>query len=83
MAREGDRLTVRTDHGDARIERTQQGVTVQMPSPQAQLSPGQARQLSQAIRALSEGGGQPQQGGSQQSQQFQQGSSGQQGWSRS
>lgn len=68
MSREGDRLHIRTRHGDARVERTPQGISVQMPSPQAQLTQGQARQLARAIHALADGGSQQSQSQGQQGQ---------------
>lgn len=78
MSKVGDQLTVQTRNGELTMQRTQNGIRLQTPNGQSgEISSGQARQISQALRALASGPGE-----SSQNQQRGGGSSGSQysGW---
>lgn len=53
MSLPGDRLTVPTHQGPARVERTERGVQIQ--APQGELTPNQARQFASAINSICQG----------------------------
>lgn len=60
MSLEGDRLSIPTQNGDVRVERTQQGVRVSTGQGGGlEISLGQARALAQSLQTISQGSGMP------------------------
>jgi len=69
MSREGDRHTISTRLGEVQVQKTGNGIRLDMPQPQGELTNGEARALGNVIDVMTRG---PNivEGGSQRSQSF-------------